>query len=447
MRERSGMMGRALYAALALASLLAVGGPAWAAPLDPRHIKSATLGNGLVLVVYERPGSGVASVEVVVRAGSADEPAELSGIAHLLEHVCWVSGGGSDPRLRIEDRGGTTNAGTLRDYTRFYASVPAADFSAALSALADMALRPDFDPRIIARERKVIAEEVAARRDQPRTWISDLAFEYLFDDSCAYGRPIEGSEKTLAVIQPYQLAAFHETWYVPNNMAVVVSGEVSFSRVLSEVKKAFGGLSPQALPARARGQAPRPASGKEVTFTAPGTRAWVMAAFVGPAADERNEVATTDVISVLLDYGALGRLSRALVETKRLAKTAGVDFLTQRDRALFGVWAVCDPDQVPAVKREIRAQLKRLAQEPVSPAELARAKRLVYAGYCFSNETPADCASTLAFYEAVDSYRAAIQYPARLGSVTAEDIARVAKWYAGDPVWVVLMPKPKEDAP
>lgn len=437
--SRRGSIARA--ALVLLLSLAAAGAPASAAPLDPRHIKSATLGNGLVLVVYERPGCGIASVEVVVRAGSADEPDELAGIAHLLEHVCWVSGGGSDPRLRIENRGGTTNAGTLRDYTRFYASVPAADFPTALGALADMVLRPSFDPRVIARERRAIAEEVAARRDRARVRLSDLAFQELFGDTCTYARPIEGSAETLAAIQPHQLAAFHQSWYAPNNMAVVVAGEVPFASALAEVERAFGGLSPQALPPRRRGEAPRPAPGKELILPAPGSQAWVMAAFVGPAADERNEVAATDVLSVLLNYGALGRLSRELVETKKLASGAGLDFLTQRERALFGLWAMCDPDKVPAVKQEIRAQLRRLAEEPVTPAELARAKRLVYAGYCFANETPADCASTLAFYEAVDSYRSAIQYPGRLGSVTPQDIARVAGWYAGDPVWVVLMPR------
>jgi zinc protease len=228
-------------------------------------------------------------------------------------------------------------------------------------------------------------------------------------------------------------------------MAVVVAGKVTFESALREVEKAFGGLRPQALPPRGRGEAVRPAAGKAVIVVAPGKQAYVMAAFVGPAAGERTEVATSDVLSVLLSYGCLGRLSGELVEVRKLATRVGVDFLTQREPALFGVWAVCETGNVAAVKEAIRGELQRLASEPIPPGELALAKRLVYAGYCFANETPADCASTLAFYQAVDSYRAGTQYPARVGAITAGDIARVAAWYAGEPVWVILMPE--ESAP
>lgn len=437
----------------------AAGGAAPAMLLEPRTVKSATLSNGLVLVVSEEPGAQVAALEIVVRAGSADEPRELAGAAHLLEHVCWTSGGGGDPRARIEAIGGATNAGTLRDYTRYYATVAAEDFPVALQALADMALRPRLEPPVVDRERRAIIEEAAARQDLPRIRLNDLTFQGVFGDAHAYGRPIEGfalsdlsavapaqpeaeaTEAPLAGIQPHQLAAFHSAWYAPNNIAVVVVGRVGFEAALGEVQRVFGGLAPQAIPARPHGETPRPVAGKESVVSIGGGDACVMAAFVGPAASERTEVAASDVLSTILSYGCLGRLSGELVERRKLAKSMGVDFLTQRDRALFGVWAVCAPGDIAAVREAIRAELRRLATEPVPPGELALAKRLVNAGYSFANETAADRAATLGFYEAVDSYRAATQYPVRVAAITADDVAKVAAWYAADPVWVVLRPE------
>ena len=436
--RRWGLGAALLMVALALG---APGGQARAAPLDPRTVKSSTLANGLVLVVWEQPAAEVVAVEVMVGVGSADDPPELAGAAHLLEHVCWVSGGEGDPRTRIEARGGSTYAGTLRDYTRYCTTVAAGDFPIAMQALGDMVLRPRLESPVIDRQRRTIMEEVATRRDRPRIWLNDLAFEAVFGGDHPYGRPIEGSEAALAGIQPYELARLHRTWYTPNNMSVVVGGKVTFDGALQEVEKVFGHLRPEALPVRRRGEVARPAAGREVVVTAAGRDAYVMAAFVGPSAAERTEVAAGDVLATMLSYGCLGRLSGELVEVQQVAKRVGVDFLTQRDRAVFGVWAVCDPANVEAVRKGISEELRRVASEPASAAELALARRLVYAGYCFANETPADCTSTLAFYQAVDSYRAATEYPARVGAITAQDITRVASWYAGEPVWVVLMPE------
>jgi len=121
-------------------------------------------------------------------------------------------------------------------------------------------------------------------------------------------------------------------------------------------------------------------------------------------------------------------------------KNIEVDFLTQRDRAAFAVWAICDENRIPEVKEAICAELRRLAAEPSSPRELATAKRLIYAGYAFANETPSDRAATLAFYEAIDSYRAGTRYLARINALTSADIMKVASWFAGAPVWIVLRP-------
>ena len=119
----------------------------------------------------------------------------------------------------------------------------------------------------------------------------------------------------------------------------------------------------------------------------------------------------------------------------------GVEFLTQRDRALFGVWAVCKPANAEKVKQIIQEELARLNTEPVSGHDLAVAKRLTTAAYILSNQTPADRATTLTFYDALGNYREAKQYLARVRAITAQDIKRVAQWYAGTPVWVTLAPQ------
>lgn len=418
-----------------------------AAVLDARTVKAGTLHNGLQLIVCEDPDAGVLAVEVVVRVGSADDPPGRSGMAHLLEHVLWAGGGSlpDDPRLRIERIGGVTNAGVLRDYTRFHATVPVDNVELAVDALGEIVLRSDVDPAVVTRERRVIAQECALRRDDPRAFLNDLAFLEVFGGEHPYARRVEGEREEVADIAAPQLALFHRTWYVPNNMAVVVSGRVEYDAVRGVVESAFGGRLPAAVPRRPWPQPDRPSSGGERVVGIPTERAFVMAAFVGPAGDEHRHVVASDLLATLLTEEPVGRLWRALLEDRETAAAVGINFLTQRCRSLFGIWAACEPEDVPEVKRVICRELDRIAEEPPSPTELETAKRLLLAGYAFANETPADRATTLAFYEAIGSYRAASQYASRVRGGTPASLVEVARWYTGEPVWVVLVPE--GDAP
>jgi len=436
-------------AALAALTLLLAASHGEGELFDPRTLSSATLANGLVVVGCADESASVVSVEVVVRVGSADEPAALGGIAHLLEHLSWVGNPGDDPRQAPEQVGGVTNAGTLRDYTRFCATVPCTvgvagpeeALGLALASLGRMASREQFDQEVLDRERRVILGEVAGRREHPRVVLSDLGFEALFGQAHPYGRRIEGEGNSLLSIGTPQLRSFRQAWYVPNNMAVIVCSPLPFRAVLPAVERVFGSLSPQALPPRAVSPMPRPAKGAEKTAATRASDAYMMAAFVGPSAAERTEVCASDVLAMLLGNAASSRLRSRVVERSQLAEEVGVEFLTQRDRALFGVWAMCDAANIAAVKEAVREELARLAEEGTARDELRAAKRLVYADYAFANETPADRCAALAFYEAIDSYRAAAQYLSRVVAVTPDDLKTVAAWYAADPVWVVLTPE------
>jgi len=414
--------------------------PARGSVLDPRAVQSATLSNGLRLVVCADSEAAVVSVEVVIRAGSADDPPGQEGAAHLLEHVLWAGYGPQDPRLRIEQIGGIANAGALRDFTRFYATVPVGYMDLALDALSQMVLLQDFDEESLARECHIILEEAAVRSDDPHAILNDLAFQELYGPAHPYRHPIEGDSSTLHTITPSQLSLFYSTWYVPNNMSVVICGDVGFESAHAAVESAFGHLLPAATPRMPRPQPAPPDRERERITQLPTGQAYLAAVFPAPPVSDYDQVCASDLIATLLAYGPFGRLVRDLKDDRQLASAVGVDFLTQRDPALFAVWAACKPEHIPAVKQAVREQLARLGQDPVAPDELATAKRLLTAAYAFANETCADRAATLAFYEAVDTYRSATQYLPRVQSLTAKQVAQTAARYAAEPIWIVLQP-------
>ncbi len=425
------------------ACVSAVARPASAAVLDPRTIRSETLGNGLRLVVASDADAPAVAVEVIVRAGAADDPPGQRGTAHLLEHVLWArhSGRADDPRLRIERVGGMVDAGTLRDYTRFYVAVPAGSMELAIAALAHILLSPEFDEAVVDRERAIVLEECAVRAESARALLNDLAFAELYGPDHPYAAPVCGTEADLDTVGSARLALFHESWYVPNNMAVMVCGDVSFDAAREAVNNAFGYLLPAAVPNRAWAVPSRPAKARQRVVDMPIEKAYVMAAFVGPDVSEHAQVCASDLLAALLTHGPSSRLAERLTQSSDLALEVGVDFLTQRDRSLFGVWAVCSPERIDDVKQAIAAEMKRLAREALPAAEFAMAKRLLAAGYAFANETTSDRATTLGFYEAIDTYRIASYYLSWVSYARSDVLTEVAHWYSAEPVWIILRPK------
>ncbi len=305
------------------------------------------------MIVAEEPQASAVAVELVVKAGVAAERPDQSGAAHLLEHVLWAYGGADDPRAAIEDLGGVTNAGTLRDFTHYYATVPAdpGAAAAAVRALARMVARKQFSEVVISREKRVIEEELAERDDQPDLRLSDLAFKAVYGANHPYGRPLEGERAMFRLLDGTALGIFQRTWYVPNNMALVVVGRVTLPEVMAAAEAAFGALPRAPVPATEVPPPPRPATGREMRIAIGGDKAYLMAAWVGPELAEPTAVCATDAMTVLLSDVTYGRLYRRLLGTSPLAESMGVDFLTQQGRALLGVWIICPREHVADVQR------------------------------------------------------------------------------------------------
>ncbi len=227
-----------------LLPLLLLAGPACGAMFDTHSVQADVLPNGLRVLVAEEPDASAVAIELVVKAGATAEGPGQSGAAHLLEHVLWAYGGPDDPRAAIEDLGGVTNVGTLRDFTHYYASVPADPGAAAatLRELARMVQRKQLPEAVIAREKRVIGEETAERDEQPDLRLNELAFNALYGAQHPYGRPLEGEKARFKLLDQTALGRFQRTWYVPSNMSVVVVGRVTRSEVMAAVQEAFGDL-------------------------------------------------------------------------------------------------------------------------------------------------------------------------------------------------------------
>ncbi|HEX7801006.1 MAG TPA: pitrilysin family protein, partial [Asticcacaulis sp.] len=152
--------------------------------------------NGLRLLVDPMPGLRTFALNALVHGGARFETAAQSGWAHLLEHMVFKGAGGRDARAlaeAIERQGGSINASTGYEHTRFEVRGLTQLLPLALEVVGDLMFRPVLDGGELEREKKVIAQEILEAYDAPDDYVFDLLQGAMFPDQ-ALGRPILGDK-------------------------------------------------------------------------------------------------------------------------------------------------------------------------------------------------------------------------------------------------------------
>ena len=205
---------------------------------DPGDYTIHTLKNGLRLIYKEAKGSTVTHVAFNIDAGSRDDDS-LPGTAHCFEHMLFK---GTKKRNaiqiinRLETVGGEMNAFTTKEITVIYASVINQYAERALELLSDLSLRSTFPARELAKEKKIIAEEINMYLDTPEENIFDEFQELVFQGH-SLAPNILGTPETLQKIQSEDLKKFHSRFYHPENIVVSISSSLPFQKFILWAEK------------------------------------------------------------------------------------------------------------------------------------------------------------------------------------------------------------------
>lgn len=404
------------------------------------------LENELTVVHQQMPATPVVVVDVWVNAGSMLEPQAWAGMAHFLEHMIFK---GTD-RLpsgmfdyAIESRGGFSNAATSHDYAHFYMALAATALPDTLSYLSDLVLHAAIPADEFVMERQVVMEEIRQAKDDP-DWVGFQAMsEQVFPDH-AYGRPVLGTEASLSERSPEEMRCFHQAHYQPQNMTVVVTGGVELDATLEMVRHAFRAFpSPPPCPKSAVGQI-QPWWGvrRQVLRVPRMEHARLIMAWIGPGVDQLDAACGMDILSAVLAEGRSARLVKELREEKQWVLDIISSFSLQRDCSLFTLQMWLDADKVDAVEALICDRLSLLADAPISPAELEKAKRLLINDFAFSTETPGQLAGLYGYYSIVASPADSYTYAARISAYTPESLSALARQYLSGNAYAstVLLP-------
>ena len=403
------------------------------------------LDNGLTVVIQELHTAPLVSVWAWYKVGSKDEQPGLAGVSHWVEHMNF-KGSKNIPRDQvkgiIERFGGSWNGYTWIDLTTYLETATKDALDRMLFIEAERMGNCLYDPRDCESERTVIISELQGGENDPDQLL-DIEVTATAFRAHPYGHPTIGWISDPESMTRDDLYGYYRRYYVPNNAALVIVGDVDSADALCCVEKQFGAIASGELPERPRTTEPAQLGERRVGIAREGTTAYLKIAYHAPAADAPDFSSVLVLDAVLTGAKGLNlwssfrdtppqrkaRLYRALVEG-RLASSVSGAFVATEYPFLYAVSATATEGVgLAEVEHAALAELERVRSDGISEAELDRAKRQLWARLVFENESVTNIAHQIGFFQTVASLDLYTSLPARIRAVTTEDVTNAARTY------------------
>jgi len=403
-------------------------------------LQRGRLANGLRLWVKPRPATGTVMLLLQVPVGSRHETKKDNGISHFLEHMLFT-GTARWNELEVVEvirrRGGESNARTAREDTVYWLHLKAEDLELGLDWLAEVVFRPTLAADKFTKERQVIIQEKGGEigaLEQVEEWIEDLglgsnvfrAVRHRLYPKSSLLLPVIGDDRSLRRIRYEQLTDFYKRHYQPNNMTLVVVGDVTEAQVRAGAERYLGGFAAGSLP-------PRPS-------TPPAMPSGFSLRLRGPNVNDQGQILLGAPLPGMNhpDRWALGVLAEILdnVLTQDIRYKRGLVYgidvypALYTDVGYFVVYTVADSARFPEILAEVEAQIGRALRGELDAQTVAEAKSAIRGRLLLGMESNSDFAWWLAGMSLiVDEGQTVPNLFEMVDAVQAADVARVARDY------------------
>ena len=409
-----------------------------AAPADiADQVTDFTLDNGLQVVVIEDHRAPVVVHMLWYRAGSADETAGVSGIAHFLEHLLFKQTktleSGEFSRV-VAENGGSDNAFTSKDFTAYFQRVAADRLDLMMQMEADRMVNLDLSEEDILTEREVIIEERNQRvENSPGALFREQTTAALFLNH-RYGVPVIGWRHEMEKLSLSDALDFYRQYYAPNNAVLVVAGDVVPDEVRQLAEKNYGPLpaNPQLGP-RARPQEPPQIAARRLSYRDERVaQPYMTRSYLAPERDpgDQSTAAALTLLAEILGGGQTSVLTQKLqFETSTAVYAAAFYDGLSLDDSSFGFAVVPSAEgTLQAAEEALDQALAEFFEAGVDLEQLERIKTQFAASDIYARDNVQGLAN---------SYGAALTsglglsdihaWPDIIQAVTAEDIMAAAK--------------------
>lgn len=391
------------------------------------------LKNGMDVIVIENRSVPLVTVEVAVKNGAYTEPPEYNGLSHLYEHMFFKSNEKSKAEGyhdRASELGMLSNAQTQYEVVNYYTTTINSGLREAMLLLSDALRYPLFDKQELDQEIQVVIDELNQHRSNPFHYLFEATDQRLWYKYPSRKRP-GGDPETVAKATPEMMRVIQKKFYIPNNSALVVAGDVSAQEVFKIAGDIFGDW--------ARGEDPfikdpiprHPALTKDeaVVVNQPVNAATIQISWHGPSTDlDAPATYAADVFSFILRQPD-SKFSRALVDSG-LTTGANLGYLTQKNVGPIQFTAQTTPEKLKESLKAINEELAKFdASDYYSDEELVNAKTLLDVEEVYDREKPSQYAHTLSFWWASSGLDYFAGYGENLNKVTREDIKQYVHKY------------------
>jgi len=412
----------------------------------PAEIRSVTLDNGLEVIVWPDHDIPDVALYYFVRAGGRNEHPGITGLSHFFEHMMFNGtrklAPGEFDRI-MEAAGGANNAYTSNDVTVYQDWLPRSALDVVLGLEAERLHHLDFDPGAIESERGVIMSERRTTVDNDN---AGRLFEQVWASAYVahpYQFPVIGWPADIASWTRDDLVSYYRTYYAPNNITMVVVGDVTPEEILRLAGEHFEDIPKQRPPAAVRAVEPAQQGERRITIETDAQTPMLHVAFHGYAADDPEAPAMDLLLRILVD-GDSSRLHRLLVEELGLAIDVGGYQHEGFDPGLVYFYLTLPPDaDLALVEQRLFAELRRVAAEGVSAAELSKSRNLALAEFWRGLATIDGKAAALGEYAVFHgSYERLFGLPAALDAVSNDDLRAAARILRRDNATVGVLRAP-----
>jgi zinc protease len=404
-----------------------------------------TLSDGMQVVMLEKHANPLIACMIYVNAGSKYETDKNNGVTHFLEHLLFD---GTKTRSReditegIKARGGYINAFTQKELTCYMVLMPSDYIEDGLAIQSDMLFNSAFSDSELAKERKVVIEEIKKDEDniddQVETFFDSVAYA-----GTPYTRPVIGSDANISAITKKEIVDYYHTYYEPNNMIALVIGDFQTDRMKTLLEKYYGGIKAGTIPPP---QAVKwtPPSDREVKYREEkAENTYINMCFAAPRFDDPAYF-DFDMLTDILNLEASSPLYQALTQGENPLVTQVSAYLeTQKEFSSLNLSFITDsPDKVDSILKTTVNVLQGFAQKPLEQKLLQNVivsskthryyqeERLHFYGMMAA---PVIVTSGWKFWDTfIDN----------LEKVTPETFQQTSKRYFSDPKYVATVVKP-----
>ncbi len=420
-----------------------------AAPARLPEVKLANrvLTNGLEVIVMEDHAVPLVTIELGVKNGSYTEPPELNGLSHLYEHMFFKANRAiadqEDYLKSIGQLGIAYNGSTREEVVNYYFTTTSPNLRTALQFMKDAARYPLFNSSEFERERQVVIGEIDRNESNPFFYLNQEMNNRLFFKYPSRKSPL-GNRQTVSAASTDMMRLIQQRYYVPNNSALVVTGDVTPDDVFKLAQEFFGDW-----PRREKDpfvefplveHPPLPKS-EGAVITQPVENVIINIGWHGPSIG-KDDAATyaADVFSYILTQPN-SRFQRALVDTGLVAGVS-IGYYTQRNVGPIAIVAQTTPENAHGALKAIYNEVAHFNDKDYfTDEQLESSKAILEANDLYDREKTSDYAHTLSFWWAstgLDYFRG---YLGRLRATSRADISRyVTTYIQGKPhVGLVLL--------